>query len=233
MAPRSLLLLVGFCAWAAAIFAAPAPDAAPTDPWLAALTPMLAEHYQLNGDLVLTWARPRPVNAPADATLVIANFPSELAPQLLVSVRATDAKGKTTEHTLVLHVELWRDGWTSREPADLGAALDPSRLDLRRYDAMRERDALASDTASAADLNFSRNVPAGRLLVWRDFVRRPLVRRGQPVEVSATDGVLTVVLHGVALQDAARGESVRVRNPDTKKEFTALVTAEARAAVRF
>ena len=62
---------------------------------------------------------------------------------------------------------------------------------------------------------------------------RPLVRRGQPVDVVASDGALTVSLRAVALHDAARGESVRVRNPDSKREFVAVVTADSRASVRF
>jgi hypothetical protein len=57
--------------------------------------------------------------------------------------------------------------------------------------------------------------------------------RGQPVEVSAMDGALTVTLRALSLQDAARGESVRVRNLDTNKEFTAVVTAESKAVVSF
>lgn len=65
------------------------------------------------------------------------------------------------------------------------------------------------------------------------MVRRPLVRRGQSVEVLATDGNLIITLRALALQDAARGEPVRVRNPDSKKEFIALVVAESRASVRF
>ncbi len=204
---------------------------APADAWLAALTPLLVAHYQPPGELVLAWSRPRPASAPAHATLTLLNVPAELASQLLVNIRATDAAGRVTEHTLVLRAELWRDGWAPREPAVLGDPVRSGQLDLRRFDALREREAVAADPA--LELNFARNIPAGRLLTWRDVARRPLVRRGQPVEVSAIDGPLTVTLRALSLQDAGRGESVRVRNPETNKEFTAIVTAESRAAVRF
>ena len=203
----------------------------PADPWLASLTPLLVEHYQPTGDLVLAWARPRPATAPVSATLTLGNCPAELAPQLLVNIRATDAAGHVTEHTLVLRAELWRDGWTLHAPASIGDPVRPAQLDLRRFDALREHDILAADPA--LDLNFARNVTPGRLLTWHDVVRRPLVRRGQPVEVSASEGSLTVTLRALSLQDAARGETVRVRNLDTNREFTAVVTAEARATVSF
>jgi flagella basal body P-ring formation protein FlgA len=204
---------------------------APPDPWLAELTPLLTDHYQSAGELVLSFARPHPAATPATATLVLASCPTELATQMLVNVRASDAAGHVTECLLVLHAELWRNGWTLREPAASGEPVRANRLDVRRYDALRDHDALAVDPA--LDLDFARNVPAGRLLTWRDVVRRPLVHRGQPVEVSAMDGALTVTLRALSLQDAARGESVRVRNLDTNKEFTAVVTAESKAVVSF
>ncbi len=217
-----------------AAVAPPAGEAAPpvpADSWLAALTPLLVEHYQPTGDLVLAWVRPRPATAPVSAILALGNCPAELAPQLLVNVRATDAAGRVTEHTLVLRAELWRDGWILRTPSAIGDSVRPAQLDLRRFDALREHDILAADPA--LDLNFARNVTPGRLLTWHDVVRRPLVRRGQPVEVSASEGSLTVTLRALSLQDAARGDTVRVRNLDTNKEFTAVVTAEAKASVSF
>ncbi len=210
---------------------APAATAVETDPWLGTLSALLVDRYQVSGDLQLAWNRPRPATAPATADLAIVNAPAELAPQILVTVRATDEAGRATEHTLILRAELWRDGWTLREPAATASPLDTMALDTRRFDMLREREALPADTT--AELNFARNVPAGRLLTWRDVVRRPLVRRGQSIEVLATDGKLTITLRGVALQDAARGEPVRVRNPDSKKDFIALVVAESRASVRF
>jgi flagella basal body P-ring formation protein FlgA len=212
-------------------------DAALVDPtaaaesWLAVLTPLLLEHYQPAGELVLSFARPRPVAAPADATLALASCPTELATQMLVNVRASDSNGRVTDCLLVLHAELWRNGWTLREPAANGDPVRAGGLDVRRYDALRDHDALAVDPSQ--DLDFARNVPADRLLTWHDVVRRPLVHRGLPVEVLAMDGALTVSLRALALQDAARGEPVRVRNLDTNKEFTAVVTAESKAVVSF
>jgi flagella basal body P-ring formation protein FlgA len=201
------------------------------DPWLVTLAALLADRYQTTGQLQLDWNRPRPAAAPTDADLAILSAPAELAPQVLVTVRATDTAGRSSDHTLVLRAELWRDGWMLRDPAKLGDPLSPSLLDIRRFDALREREAISAD--SSADLNFARAVPAGRLLLWRDVARRPLVRRGQTLDVVATDGRLTITLRAVALNDAARGETVRVRNPDSKKDFVAEVVSESRASVRF
>ena len=209
--------------------AAVAPDA--PDLWIETLTALLTERYQATGQLQLAWNRPRPAAAPADADLVILTSSKELAPQILVTVRATDSAGQVSDHMLVLRAELWRDGWMVRDPVVVGTQVNPLFLDPRRYDALRERDTIAADTT--LELDFARNMPTGRLIAWRDVVRRPMVRRGQAMEVIASYGTLTVTLHGIALQDAARGESVRVRNPDSKKEFVAQVVGESRATIRF
>ncbi len=224
----TLALLLACYATAAS---APTTTVAADDPWLTTLTALLTDHFQPTGDLTLAWARPRPAAAPADADLVLTTVPPALSSQFLLNVRATSAAGATTDHTLVLRAELWRDGWTLREPASVQSPLIPHALDFRRFDALRDRDAIPADPA--LELDFARTVPAGRLLTWRDVVRRPMVRRGQPVEVTATNGPLTVTLRAIALHDAARGDTLRVRNPDTKKDFTAQVTSESRATVRF
>lgn len=233
----SLLLFSGTPGLASDVPSAPAvnaPAATSEDPWLVTLSALLVERYRAVGDLRLAWHRPPVADSPRSADLEIVNAPAILAPQLLVTVRARDAAGRVSEHVLLLRAELWRDGWSLRQPGALGAPVAPAELEPVRVDALRERDALTFDpTAEAPELDLARSVPAGRVLVWRDVVRRPLVRRNQPVDVVASDGTLTVSLRAVALHDAARGESVRVRNPDSRREFVALVTSEARAAVRF
>ena len=212
-------------------------SAAAEHPWLATLSALLVDRYHAVGELRLAWQRPPAASAPQEADLELANAPAVLAPQILVLVRAREASGRVTEHSLLLRAELFRDGWQLRQPAATGAPLVPAALESRRIDALRERDAFVLDASSAdaplPELDFARAVPAGRVLVWRDVVRRPLVRRGQSVDVVASDGALTVSLRAVALHDAARGESVRVRNPDSKREFVAVVTADSRASVRF
>jgi flagella basal body P-ring formation protein FlgA len=76
-------------------------------------------------------------------------------------------------------------------------------------------------------------VSAGRLLTWRDLARRPLVRKGDFVEVSATSGLLLVTMKALAMENGAQGETVTVRNPVSQKNFAAVVVDENRVQVRF
>lgn len=201
------------------------------DPWLDVLGALLAAHYQAPGELSVAWSRPPPGDLPAEPRVELVAVPPALASQLLVTVLVADAGGTTTRHTLVLRAELWLEGWSSREPTVAGSPVVPETLDVVRFDALRERRALASDVS--LELDFLRSIAPGRLLTWNDVRRRPLVRRGQAVDVAASDGNLSVTLRAIALHDASRGQPVRVRNPDSRKEFTAVVVAESRATVTF
>ncbi|RRK02747.1 flagellar basal body P-ring formation protein FlgA [Opitutaceae bacterium TAV3] len=211
----------------------------PPPPPLHQLTTLLAEHFNTPGELALDWHRERPPALTDTACFQILAHPAALAPQMLVRIRiqpnttdnSTGGAPPPTDITLVLRAQLWRDGWLLPTPATRGDPVYLPALTLKRYDALRDRDAVPAEPD--ADLIYARAVPAGRLLTWRDVIRRPLVRRGQLIEIAANEGPLSITLRGIALEDAGRGEIVRVRNPESRKEFTALVTAESAARVTF
>ena len=80
---------------------------------------------------------------------------------------------------------------------------------------------------------FARAVPAGRSLTWRDITRRPLVKKGDLIEVTASSGALLVTMKALAMENGAQGDTVTVRNPVSQKNFAAVVVDENRAQVRF
>ena len=201
---------------------------------LAALAQQLVEHFNLVGDLQLELSRPwvEPAPAAAPVTLAIAEFPASPASSLLLRVRLESAGAPLGEIAVLLRLQLQREAWVTRQPANRGDSFDPAALDIRRVDFLRERDVLPTDTAER-DFTFVRSVAAGRVLTWRDVVRRALVRKGDLVEVAAIDGPLTVTLKALALQSGAAGEMVTVRNLESKKDIMAQVVAENRVQVRF
>lgn len=223
--------------------AEPAPVAAPAVPAptpltrelaLAALTPAIASHFSLDGDLQLEFIRPwaPPGRVATVWELSVVEFPTVPTSSLMVRCRLVADAVPAGEISLVLRAQLWRDAWVTRQPLALGAVFDPAALEVRRVDLLRERDALP---AAVGDRNFilARAVPAGRMLTWRDVARRPLVRKGELVEVAAVEGPLVVTMKATALENGAQGDTVTVRNPQSRKDFAARVVAENRVQVRF
>ncbi|MDD2765214.1 MAG: flagellar basal body P-ring formation chaperone FlgA [Opitutaceae bacterium] len=214
---------------------APAGPALSREVLLADLSRQLQDYFHLAGDLRLDLSRPwtpPAARAGAPARLVITEFPSAPASSMLVRCRLEAGGAPLLDFPLVLQAQLWADVWQARDPADAGQPFNPAALDVRRADLLRDRDALPASTGGN-EYVFSRPVPAGRTLVWRDLTRRPLVHKGETVDVRATDGALTVTLKALAMQNGGRGDAVLVRNPESRKEFTAVVVDEGRLQVSF
>ena len=218
--------------------AVPVAESGPTpltrDLLLSTLGRAIGAHFNLEGELQLelirAWTPPSRVAAVWD--IQILEYPSVAASSMMVRCRIVADAAPLTETTFVLRAQLWRDAWTTKQPLTVGAAFEPSVLEPRRIDAFRDRDALPAAVGDRSYV-FARAVPAGRLLTWRDVARRPLVKKGDLVEVSAIDGMLAVTMKALAMESGAQGDTVTVRNPESRKDFAAMVVAENRVQVRF
>jgi flagella basal body P-ring formation protein FlgA len=199
-----------------------------------ALRADLASHFNLEGDLQLDLLRPwvPPAVVAADWRVIVNEYPSVAGSAMLLRCSWLADGAPAGEGTLTVRVALWRDAWVARQPLTHGSTFDAAALETRRVDTLRDRDALP---ASVGDQSFiiARAVNSGRIVTWRDVARRPLVRKGDLVEVSAADGMLSVTIKALALQNGAQGEAVTLRNIESRKDFTAFVTDENRAQVRF
>jgi len=231
---RALHLATLFLALAGLVRAEPAAQPLAQEEFVAALARDLQSHFNLEGELALdllrAWAPPALVAR--EWQVQVTDYPQVPGAALLVRCRVLADAKPAGDYTLTLRAALWRDAWVSRQPVSHGGTFDPALLEVRRVDLFRDRDALPAAVGDASFI-FVRSVPAGRLLTWRDIARRPLVRKGDVVEVSATDGQLVVTMKGVAMQNGAQGEVVTVRNPDSRKDFSAFVIDENRVQVRF
>jgi flagella basal body P-ring formation protein FlgA len=228
------LLLLALCLAPAALRADEVARPLAQEEFLAGLSREIQSHFSLEGDLSLELVRPwtTPSRVAREWVVTVTEFPTVASAAMLLRCRLTADGAAAGDFTVVLRATLHRDVWFARQPLTTGNPFDVALLEARRVDLFRERDALPASVGDGSFV-FSRSVGAGRLLTWRDIARRPLVRKGDLVEVSATDGRLVLTLKAVALQSGAQGEAVTVRNPDSKKDFTAFVIDENRVQVRF
>lgn len=202
--------------------------------FVSALARELSSHFNLEGDLQLELLRPwaAPERVARQWTLIMSEYPSIMAPAMLTRLRLVADGEVLGEYTLTLRAALWRDAWAARQPVSANSTFDPLSLEARRVDFLRERDALPA-TVGDAGFMFARSVQPNRLLTWRDVVRRPLVRKGDVVEVAAIDGLLSVTMKGLAMENGAQGDTVTIRNPESKRDFAAQVISENRVQIRF
>jgi flagella basal body P-ring formation protein FlgA len=229
----SVLVLVGAALGRAA---EPASAAGPLsrDEFVAAVAGEFVAHFKLEGELQLELLRAwsAPARVAHEWTVEILEYPTVLASSMLTRCRVLADGQPAGEFTLTMRGALWRDAWTARQPVTANASFDPALLETRRVDFLRERDALPAQVGDRGFL-FARSIQANRLLTWRDISRRPLVRKGDLVEVAAIDGLLEVTMKGLAMENGAEGDTVTIRNPDSKKDFAAQVVAANRVRIRF
>lgn len=233
MRARLLLLLV-CAAFAPCATGRAQPVPLAREQFVADLARELRGHFNLEGELQLELIRPwaPPARLAAAWSLEVLEYPSVASSSMLVRCRALADGVPAAEFTLVLRATLAREVWVARQPLVNGGAFDPAQLEVRRVDVLRERDALPA-TVGDRTYAFARAVPAGRLLTWHDVARRPLVRKGSVVEVAAIDGQLLITMKALAMENGAQGDTVTVRNPESRKDFAARVVDENRVQVRF
>ncbi len=202
--------------------------------FLALLTRDLTAHFNLEGELQLEllrdWAPPARVSP--SWQIAVLEYPTMPSSSMLVRCRIAAGSAVVGETSFVLRAALWRDAWATRQPLTVGTTFDVAMLEARRVDLFRERDVLPAAVGDRTFI-FARAVPAGRLLTWHDIARRPLVKKGEMVEVSAADGLLVVTMKALAMENGAQGDTVTVRNPESQKNFAAVVIDENHVQVRF
>ncbi|MBL9201890.1 MAG: flagellar basal body P-ring formation protein FlgA [Opitutaceae bacterium] len=201
---------------------------------LAALTRAVASHYNLEGDLQFELLRPwvAPTRTALAWDLEVVEFPAAASSTMMFRCRVLADGAPLSESSLLVRAQLWRDAWVARQPIPLGSGFDATALETRKVDLLRDREALPAAIGDRSYV-FARAVSAGRLITWRDVARRPSVRKGDVVEVSAVEGLLVVTMKGLAMESGAKGDVVAVRNPESRKNFSAVVVDENRVQVRF
>ena len=200
----------------------------------AALASNLTAHFSLEGELQVEFLHswPTPDRVAQKWQVEVSDFPMLLSSTMLLHLRVIADGAVASEGPITIRAELWRDVWVVRQPLVSGSTFDKVVLDTRRIDALRERDAVPTSVGDGSFV-FLRSVQSGHYLTWHDIGRRPLVRKGDLVDVTASEGALSITMKALAMQNGAQGEAVTVRNLDSRKDFTAVVVDENHVQIRF
>ncbi len=230
------MAIVATLSFAATNDSTPSVDSTPLaqDDFTSALSGDLTAHFNLEGQLQIellhAWSPPNQVARTWHVQVM--DYPALPSASMLVRFRITADGVTAADSTTMLHASLWRDVWVVRQPLGIGSVFDRAMLEVRRVDTLRERDVVPSSVGDSSFV-FLRSVTAGHFLTWHDIGRRPLVRKGDLVDVTASEGALSLTMKALAMQNGAQGEAVTVRNLDSRRDFTAIVVDENHVQIRF
>ncbi len=141
-----------------------------------------------------------------------------------------------------MRVELYRDGEMTergsvsldvRRYADLlvpkqnirrHEMLVPDMFERKRFDVTSYTEDMLTDFTQLDGCRAAQNLPAGRMIPGRRIEKTPDVEYGAPITIIGKSRLFEIRAKGTALQNGVTGETVKVKNDDSKKILTGTVT---------
>ena len=196
----------------------------------------LGARLSLNGELKLTLAQPwKDLKLPAaDFAVTIVEAPaSGVAGTFIVRTKITSSGETVADLQVSLRAQLWQEVWTASSRLERGQPLDRSLLSTTRVDSLRERQPPLLTDVDPANFEVAQTITASRALTRRDVIPRPLIRKGRVVEVIAQQGQLAISMKALALESGASGDLIKLRNIESRKEFSGQILDENKVQVHF
>lgn len=106
---------------------------------------------------------------------------------------------------------------TAKINLNRNAIIQAQDLELQKQDVSQAHSGYYVDKDHVAGKTLKRSLHAGELIEPRMLTKTKLVKRGQIVTLVAETNGITVRMSGKAMNDAARGEQVRVKNGSSQR----------------
>ncbi len=183
------------------------------------------EQGELELHLTHAWT---PVTVPDEPlTLNVTDMPAAgLAPTGVLRFELWTADGMVGSWQQPIQARVWRDVPVARSPLTRGQLLRDADVTLERRDVLALHDALLAYPDPAGTIILAENISPGQPLLNRSVRPRPAIQRGQVVEGLFQDGSLSISLKVESLEDGLPGQTIRVRNPKTRRELLGKVQNE-------
>ena len=170
----------------------------------------------------------------SDFAITITETPANgIAGTFLVRVKITSSGELITDTQVSLRAQLWQEVWTAASRLERGQPLDRSLLSVTKVDSLKERQPPLLAEVDPSTLEVAQTVSASRALTRRDVSVRPLIRKGRVVEVVAQQGQLAISMKALALESGASGDLIKLRNLESRKEFSGQILNENKVQVHF
>ncbi len=111
-----------------------------------------------------------------------------------------------------------------------GEVLNPSDFVLTPLTGRMPADAIL-DFPSLAGMEARRDLPEGKLVLFRAIAPLRVIERNAPVTLVYDTGGVMVTADGVALADAAAGETIRAANAKTRRVVLGVAAEDGRVMV--
>ncbi len=183
---------------------------------------MQQEYVRDRGELEIHLTRPwTPVDVPDEPlTVKISDLPNGgINPDCAVHCELWNGQERVGRWEVVFHASIWKDVPIAHSALIRGELLKDADVSLERRDVLVLRDAFMNFAHAGDNLQLAENLTAGSPVLNRSVRMRPIIQRGQVVEGIFVEGALTISLKVETLEDGLLGQTIRIRNPKTKREL--------------
>lgn len=128
-------------------------------------------------------------------------------------------------------VSLYEQVVVSARPLARNTILNADDLTLQERDTGLLRDKYLVDPQQAIGMRLTRPVSPDSIITFAVIEQNEIVRRGDKVVIRASNGNVSVVMPGEAMESGALGAQIKVRNTRSNREITARVSGAGQVRV--
>ena len=114
--------------------------------------------------------------------------------------------------------------WVATQTLVRGTVIAKSDLEAQVLASRQVPQSAVQQRDAAVGLQATRTIRAGEVVLTTDLTAADLVRKGESVTLSITQGALTITVSMIALSDGKLGEQVNLQNPESGRVIQGIVT---------
>ena len=173
-----------------------------------------------------------PANTPWEIK-VLQSPSAGLTSTSLIRFRIDCAGQRVGEWQTVVRAQLMRPVWAAASRVTRSQPLDSSSCQKVTVDMLREKQPPVTAETDIATYEATQALTPDQILTWKDISPRQAIRKGQLVEVVASEGGMNITMKGTAMTGGSIGEIIIVRNLDSRRDISARVVNSTSARVNF
>lgn len=186
---------------------------------------LVKDRGELELRLLRPWASVQIPDEPL--TLRVVDLPATgVGPNFVLRFELLSGTERVGSWQLVASAKVWREVPVTAAPVKRGQPVATAAITHERRDVLALRDPPAMVSSDDPSVEFLENIPTGQPILARSLRLRPVIQRGRLVDATVLDGGLSIGLKVEALDDGLLGQTIRVRNPRTRRELFGKVTSE-------
>ena len=197
---------------------------------------LLREKYAVQGDLRIyplrSWG-PISISGEDWKVEIIGHPVGGPASNIVINFRILSEGRSIGQWQWPVRCEIWRPVYVPKVRLKRGASLDTSDFDTVPVNTLRYYNKLVPVDTDLGAYELTQSISPAKPLSWTDLRVRPVVRKGEVVEVSAEKGMLRITMKALAMENGADGEFIAVRNLQSRKDIQAQVIGENKVKVFF